>query len=960
MNISGTLENARKFVASKSSGAAAAVNKVRETSTTALQSYKSGYIIFFAFCCIISCIVFMVVNQNAFNNTFGYEIYPTIFFITVISILMLNLETGISGETPYGFYGVILFIALIGLICILAAAGIFSGKPPEYNSAIIVNFFIIFIFLMYGIVQSVMYVQHTNLLGKDTSKSTSTSTSTSTTTSTDTDTDTDTEPSIFSLIGLDGFKELFDSMSGVIRWLIAQSFEMYNSGVKEVGDIVKLVTLNWITLTVICLFLSLFPIAFILIYNFDEFQRMFGYEIFITIPFLIIITYLLTILTKEGSKNKEFYYYLIVLTVLIGFGGFFAVLATAGIFSDNPPQYNSALLFNLFIIFMFLVICLYLYINPNSNSKSGDENSNNKDNGSMSNKVTKWVLFFYNFFILFMLWFTCYIVVYMIYDPSSFKMSFGYEIFITIPFIILLSFLIKQCIDRTYNIYCLLVLVALIVAAGVLSMLAVGGIFSDHPPENNTAVIVNILLMFLFLVMGVCCFYYLGTKDNKKVFNKAYEFSHYLNYYTLCFVFFIMAVMLIYFLNPGGIMTNYGGPVIFFGLFVGIMLYCMITIYKYFLKNPKSKAVAGWDNGFKFLFRLLYVLGALTISGCLIYAFLYMTGIFNENKPKVTNDSSDWFFYWFHILFNLALFVTMLGIIYKLSNIGGFLDKYPAFRLVTNTVLFIPCAITYGVNYAKSKMQVVKPMTGKTSAQSMMQITSTPPKPYEMTILVVSLLLLTGYFLWVYWLYPILMNKYITQGGNQLINQPVVTTKETDVSTYDSLTGNEDPDYRNYRYALSLWIYLDTFKHSKQMSSLLSFGNNPGISYNSVNNTLYVTTNLDVEYVDINSKTSEVIRTHPDEFKRVIYEEKDFKLQKWNNVVLNYDGGTLDVFINGKLMTSAIDVISYIEKDTLTIGDENGVPGFIANLIYFKNPLDLLTIQSLYNSVKNKSPPVTI
>jgi hypothetical protein len=51
--------------------------------------------------------------------------------------------------------------------------------------------------------------------------------------------------------------------------------------------------------------------------------------------------------------------------------------------------------------------------------------------------------------------------------------------------------------------------------------------------------------------------------------------------------------------------------------------------------------------------------------------------------------------------------------------------------------------------------------------------------------------------------------------------------------------------------------------------------------------------------------------------QRIIYKDSNYLLQKWNNIILNYNGGTLDVFFNGELVKSAIEVVPYIDNDTI-------------------------------------------
>ena len=92
--------------------------------------------------------------------------------------------------------------------------------------------------------------------------------------------------------------------------------------------------------------------------------------------------------------------------------------------------------------------------------------------------------------------------------------------------------------------------------------------------------------------------------------------------------------------------------------------------------------------------------------------------------------------------------------------------------------------------------------------------------------------------------------------------------------------------------------------------------------------------------------------------EEVLYEKSDIMLQKWNNMIINYSGGTLDIFLNNDLMKSVNGIVPYMKNDPLTVGSENGLYGGVCNVVYFNKPLDANKMYYLYNTVKDKSPPI--
>lgn len=601
------------------------------------------------------------------------------------------------------------------------------------------------------------------------------------------------------------------------------------------------------------------------------------------------------------------------------------------------------------------------------------------------------VLVSYKLMIILIIIFIILMVLLMIRNINGFNKLFGYEIFITGPIILLIAFLIKEIFkfkqdpssswvssfsqsSEKWFIPAVSLLILIIGIFGFFMMLYVGGIFSDNPPENNTAMLLNFVLIISFIVFASVIYKKYLNKDENTLQTfprEIQEAFHLRTKYTMLFALFVIMVMILYFVNPMGIMTDYGGPVIFFTLFVGIVMVIMITLYQYFLSNPsQSKAFNNIPGSSSFFLKGLYILVAIGISFGLIYGALTMIGLFNQDA----NSSETWG----HIIFNLFLFCVMLGIIYKLANAGGFLDKNPYYRLILNTLLYIPCLLVSLVNYITTLVGLSKTQ-GSAFA---------PPTPFEIKMLGLSFVLLSGYFLWIFIGKHFIQSTYLKQGGKQLINQPVYTDILTNVGSYQNLSGSETFDYQ---YAMSFWFYLDAFPPSTNASyrkvvPLLSYGENPAIKYSSENNTLYITvkqktdsnsigdfvveeknTDSAVKWKNVQENITdaiEKIKSMPfgNEIdangNRIIYKHPDVQLQKWNHILLNYSGGTLDVFYNGELVKSAIEVVPYIKLDMLTVGSENGISGNIANLMYFNQPLDYLTVNTLYTSLKDKNPPV--
>jgi hypothetical protein len=200
--------------------------------------------------------------------------------------------------------------------------------------------------------------------------------------------------------------------------------------------------------------------------------------------------------------------------------------------------------------------------------------------------------------------------------------------------------------------------------------------------------------------------------------------------------------------------------------------------------------------------------------------------------------------------------------------------------------------------------------------------------------------------------YPYFINKIntniISQGGNILVKNPIHLKNQTNIGNYLSLNSiTNTPDKFNYNYALSFWIFLhsNNFSNDKYVS-ILNYGGKPEVSYNGHKNKLLFSLKI---HSDFNQDLNEYKNGEYIDGNKIIYIQNDVTLQKWNQIVINYNGGTLDIFINGELVKSTKETIPYMTFDELIVGSINGTQGAINKVNYYKNNLSSSQIYYIYN-----------
>lgn len=168
-----------------------------------------------------------------------------------------------------------------------------------------------------------------------------------------------------------------------------------------------------------------------------------------------------------------------------------------------------------------------------------------------------------------------------------------------------------------------------------------------------------------------------------------------------------------------------------------------------------------------------------------------------------------------------------------------------------------------------------------------------------------------------------------------LLTGPVYTNNETVVevpSVDNDLIGIEKP---NYNHSITCWFWimpqsLDGRTSYTKHANILTYGGRPLLQYNPKLDTLRVS------YRSSSSKLEE------------LFSMKAIPKQTWNQFVINSNRGTIDIFINGELVSSKQVVEDEFIPSNIVVGSKDGIEGGIRNVDYSTELADARGVKMSY------------
>lgn len=249
---------------------------------------------------------------------------------------------------------------------------------------------------------------------------------------------------------------------------------------------------------------------------------------------------------------------------------------------------------------------------------------------------------------------------------------------------------------------------------------------------------------------------------------------------------------------------------------------------------------------------------------------------------------------------------------------------------------------------------------------------------------------------------PYLLN-YIGASASPIVRAPVslkqlydtnLTTQSKEIFIYHNTGADRTPEdkaancpveeKKRYQYSISGWFFLNNNVTSKNTDlEIFNFGDVPRMTYNPSKNELKLYCHQlrpDSSITAETSKTTEIYNSRTNynavvkdgstsDTKRAKIQiltdneelDADVQLQRWNYFVVNYDGKTMDLFLNNRLIFKSDFIMPDIQLKPITVGstpNNRGLNGSICNFAFHKFPITKEQIRWTYNMLKTQNPPM--
>lgn len=450
-----------------------------------------------------------------------------------------------------------------------------------------------------------------------------------------------------------------------------------------------------------------------------------------------------------------------------------------------------------------------------------------------------------------------------------------------------------------------------------------------------------------FFIMLIICglpaiLFYLFYSSNKKATNSNFFIScikmlgeiisaFFKNMTKVVIFLFIILLSTICLFNV--IVNNYSSIDIYFLAYFFFLILYIVYYFPDFLKEGRSSSES--------MVRQVSLINLLLFfSGIVIYYLLYGLGYISKGVGSVASQNS-----YSQTTFYLILFVFLAFVyVYYRNNISKSTNPY--INLFVNLILYIPCLFVNVIEYIQSQMQE------KSS-------------PYFI-ILMIEIFLILFYVLSIY-----LETKYTTQGGTILIREPLNLNIDTPLIVPEAYQTEPSKPF-----ALSFWFYINSQSlTTNKYYNILNYQFRPQILYNPKMNTLLIDVsgnNWSTSYLNTyNIKNPSLLPENNEDnsgnemvldpnlkTSGIIYLNNKVPLQRWNHLAVNYNGNIMDIFLNGELVKSSSQVVPNIQSLLFDVGQSNGISGGICNLMFYNHILSYSSVITLYESVKDISPPI--